>query len=300
MVRTENKVSTKRVYAYRRIAAAPEKKPVLPDLSYLYIGNKFRAALDLHEGFGSSHFLFSFDEAVKLLVRLEKAGRLPSVILIDGPSDISAARKFFHTLNDVEAFKTLTILADVSTCRQEMIAQLSQEPRITDLVMINTKNGLTEKTIFYNKIRKEALQSEKSLHHGISWNLVRTYGLVRVFDLVFSTICIALLSPLMLMLAILVKMDGGSTIFEFGSERGLRYRSFRYMKFRTELNYGSQHYPDLCHVNQFAVSEDQGTAYQVKGNQTSKVGSFLRATNLDELPALFNILAGDISFIRNR
>ena len=64
MVRTENKVSTKRVYAYRRISAGPEKQQVVSNLSYLYIGNRFRAALELHSGFESSHFLFSFDEAL--------------------------------------------------------------------------------------------------------------------------------------------------------------------------------------------------------------------------------------------
>jgi hypothetical protein len=300
MVRTENKVSTKRVYAYRRIATAPEKKPVLPDLAYLYIGNKFKAAHDLHEGFGTSYYLFSFDEAIKLLFRLEKAGRLPSVILIDSATDIRTVRKFLLKIGEVEAFKMLTILADVTNCRQEVIAQLSQEPGIADLVMINTKNGLAEKALFYIKIRKEALEVRKSVRQGINWDLISRYGFVRVFDLIFSAICILLLSPLMLLLGVLVKLDGGSNVFEFSSERGLRYRSFRYIRFRTELNYSNGHYPDLCHINQFLVSEDDRASYQVKANQTSKVGSFLRTTNLDELPALFNILAGDISFIRHR
>ncbi|MHA4843446.1 sugar transferase [Flavitalea antarctica] len=300
MVRTENKVSTKKVYAYRRITASPEKTPVPAGLTYLYIGNRFKASLALHEGFETSYFLFSFDEALKLLKRLAKAGHLPSVILIDGANDIIATRKFLSRISEDEAYRGLTILGEVKNCRQDMIAQLSQEPRITDLVKIDTKNGLFEKAVFYNKISKEDPRAEKALHQGLSWNLVKSYGLVRVFDLFFSSVCIALLSPLMLLLAILVKLDGGSTIFEFSAERGLRYRSFRYIRFRTELNYNQQHFPDLCHINQYMLSEDQGASYQVKGNQMSKVGSFLRATNLDELPALFNILAGDISFIRHR
>ncbi|HTE26277.1 sugar transferase [Flavitalea sp.] len=300
MVRTENNVSPKRVYAYRRTTAAPEKKPILPNLSYLYIGNKFKAAHDLHAGFENSYFLFSFDETIKLLFRLEKAGRLPSVILVDSPKDISAFKKFLEALSEVESFKTVTILAEVSNCRQEIIAQLSQEKGISDLVMINTNNGLAEKVVFFNKLQKGALLAEKSLHQGINWNMIKHYGFVRVFDLIFSMICIVLLSPLMLLLGVLVKMDGGSNILEFSIERGLRYRSFRYIRFRTELSYSNEQFPDLCHVNQFLNSENDGASYQGKSNQTSKIGAFLRSTNLDELPALFNIMAGDISFIRNR
>jgi lipopolysaccharide/colanic/teichoic acid biosynthesis glycosyltransferase len=300
MVRTENNISPKRVYAYRRISATPEKKPVLLNLSYLYIGNKFKAALDLHSGFETSYFLFSFDEAFKLLVRLEKAGRLPSVILLDSVTDISAVRKFLSALSEVESFKNLVVLAEVKNCRQEIIALLSQEKGIRDLVMINNSNILAEKASFYRKIEKENVLVQKSINQGISWNIIKSYGFVRVFDLVFSAICIVLLMPLMFLLGFLVKMDGGSNILEFSTERGLRYRSFRYIRFRTDLVYSNEKLPDLCHVNQFLVSEDGGESFQVKSNQASKIGSFLRSTNLDELPALFNILAGDISFIRNR
>ncbi|RYY16263.1 MAG: hypothetical protein EOO04_27250 [Chitinophagaceae bacterium] len=300
MVRTENKVSTKRVYAYRRITAAPEKQTVPSNLSYLYIGNRFRASLELHSGFETSHFLFSLDEACKLLSRLEKAGRLPSVILLDGPSDISAVRKFLTRLREVEAYKNMAVLADVKNCRQDMIAHLSQEKGITDLVMIKTATCLAEKAAFYTKLQKDAMKTEKSIRQGINWNLIKTYGFVRVFDLIFSTICIVLLSPLMLLLGLLVKLEGGSGLFEFSTERGLRYHSFRYIRFRTELSYSAEQLPDLCHVNQFMVGENDKSSFQSKINQTTRVGAFLRSTNLDELPALFNVLAGDISFIRQR
>jgi lipopolysaccharide/colanic/teichoic acid biosynthesis glycosyltransferase len=300
MVRTENNVSPKRVYAYRRITATPEKKPVLSNLSYLYIGNKFKVAHDLHSGFETSYFLFSFNEAIKLLVRLEKAGRLPSVILLDSPADITAVRKFLFALSEVEAFKSLVVLAEVKNCRQDMIALLSQETGIADLVTITNNNCLAEKASFYRKLQKDSLLVQKSVKQGINWSIIKNYGFVRAFDLIFSTICIVLLMPLMLVLGLLVKMDGGSSILEFSTERGLRYRSFRYIRFRTELIYSDEKLPDLCHVNQFLVSDDAGKSYQVKSNQTSKIGAFLRSTNLDELPALFNIMAGDISFIRNR
>ena len=300
MVRTENISSTKKVYAYRRITATPAKEPVVQKLSYLYIGKKFKSVLDLHAGFETSYFLFSFQEALKLLGRLDKAGQLPSVILIDAAAEIPGLKVFLSAIAESEIYKNMLVFAEVGGCSETQLAELANERIITDLVRVTKPETLAKKIAFHGKLAKEEPVIKKQLNLGINWQIISRYGLVRAFDLVFSSISIILLSPLMLLLAIMVKMDGGNSIFEFSTETGLRYRSFRYIRFRTELAFQNEQLADLCHVNQLGVNDHDRAGYQFKSNETSKVGSFLRATNLDSLPALFNILIGDISFIKSR
>ncbi|HTF31228.1 MAG TPA: sugar transferase [Flavitalea sp.] len=300
MVRTENTNTNKKVYVYRRITAAPEKKPQPQKLSYLYIGNRFKTALELHNGFEMSFFLFSFAEAFKLLGRLEKANRLPSVILVDKNFEIAEFQNFTAKLQESESFKRLPVMVEINQCSSELITLLSREKGITDLVRINDQTTLAQKAVFYNKLITEEAVAKNLLQQGLNWKVAIKHGLIRTFDLLFSSLCITLLSPLIATLTILVKLGGGNDVFEFNTERGLRYRNFRYIRFRTELSYAEEQIPDLCHINQYGFANQEQGNYQAKGNQTSRVGSFLRKTNLDELPALFNILIGDISFIRSR
>jgi lipopolysaccharide/colanic/teichoic acid biosynthesis glycosyltransferase len=300
MVRTENIVVNEKVYAWRRVTSTTEKKPASQDHSYLYIGTEFKAALELHEGFNITHFVFSFAEALKLLARLHKTGKLPSLVLIDGIFEVQDVKNFLSTLRELNDVKQIPVLADVKNYRKEYIAQLAQLPGLTDMVAITDCGTLAAKAVFYNKLQKTEAELQHKVTTSPDWYTVLKTSSIRVFDVTFSAICISLLSPLMFILALLVKLEGGNSIFEFTTERGLRYRNFRYIRFRTELSYANQQIGDLCHINQYHLSDQDSPAFQMRGSQPGKIGTFLRATHLDELPALFNVLSGDISFISNR
>lgn len=108
----------------------------------------------------------------------------------------------------------------------------------------------------------------------------------RVFDFVFSLIGIILLSPLLLVLAIVVKTTSKGPII-FKQERvGLHNKTFNMYKFRTMRV-------------QEASEEKKG--WTVKDDpRVTKPGKTMRRFNLDELPQLFNILKGDMSIVGPR
>jgi lipopolysaccharide/colanic/teichoic acid biosynthesis glycosyltransferase len=281
------------------------QKPVQQDLSYLYIGTGFKPALELHSGFNVTHFVFSFAEAVKLLGRLTKAGKLPSVVLIEGvliegKLELQDIQNFLSAVRSTEETKQIPVLVDVKNCRKEFAEQLAQITGLTDLVILNDNATLASKAVFYNKLRSTEAELQSKVSKYLDWQSMVKNVSIRAFDVAFSAICIALLSPLMFILGLLVKLEGGNSVFEFTTERGLRYRNFRYIRFRTEMSYANPQIGDLCHINQFHLSEQDSSAFEMRGNQPGKIGAFLRATHLDELPALFNVLSGDISFISNR
>ena len=107
----------------------------------------------------------------------------------------------------------------------------------------------------------------------------------RVFDIVVSLIMIILCSPILLVISILIVKDSKGGVF-YRQERVTQYgRVFRIFKFRTMVQNADQI------GTQVTVSND---------SRITKIGSKLRDCRLDELPQLFNIFLGDMTFVGTR
>jgi len=107
----------------------------------------------------------------------------------------------------------------------------------------------------------------------------------RVFDIVISLIMIILCSPILLIISILIVKDSKGGVF-YRQERVTQYgRVFRIFKFRTMVQNADQI------GTQVTVSND---------SRITKIGSKLRDCRLDELPQLFNIFLGDMTFVGTR
>ncbi|MBQ9360018.1 MAG: sugar transferase [Lachnospiraceae bacterium] len=105
----------------------------------------------------------------------------------------------------------------------------------------------------------------------------------RFFDIVLSIVAITLLSPVLIVLAILVRAKLGSPVLFRQKRPGYHGEIFGLMKFRTmtdERDENGELLPDEVRLTSF--------------------GKKLRATSLDELPEFFNILKGDMSFVGPR
>ena len=108
----------------------------------------------------------------------------------------------------------------------------------------------------------------------------------RISDIVFSVLGLLVLSPLFLLIAILVRCTSKGPVI-FRQERlGRDAKVFRICKFRTMAE-NSEHTGSGVYSDRY-------------DSRVTKVGRFLRATSLDELPQLWNILRGDMSFIGPR
>lgn len=107
----------------------------------------------------------------------------------------------------------------------------------------------------------------------------------RIMDFVFSFLMIIVTSPFMLLTAIAIKLqDGGPVLFK-QQRYTQNMREFTIYKFRSMI----------------VDAEKNGAQPCTEGDERiTKVGKFIRATRLDELPQLFNILKGDMSFVGPR
>ena len=109
--------------------------------------------------------------------------------------------------------------------------------------------------------------------------------LKRVFDTVVALIGLILFTPLMLIIAVLIKLDSPDPIFYRAPRVGKDGRLFRMYKFRTMV----------------ADAEKIGPAITVDQDpRITRIGAFLRGSRLDEIPQLINVLCGEMSMVGPR
>jgi exopolysaccharide biosynthesis polyprenyl glycosylphosphotransferase len=127
---------------------------------------------------------------------------------------------------------------------------------------------------------------------------VPEFGLVmkRWLDVALSIVALILLSPVLLGVAIAVKLDSRGPILYFSERIGKKGRVFRCTKFRTMVRDADKRRADVMHMN-----ERDGVLFKISNDpRITKVGGFLRKYSLDELPQFFNVLRGDMSIVGPR
>ena len=121
----------------------------------------------------------------------------------------------------------------------------------------------------------------------------------RLFDLVVGSALIVFLAPLMAVVALLVKLDGGPAVF--GHRRvGADGRSFRCWKFRSMVLNADEVLAKLLETDPAARAEWERDFKLRADPRITPIGRFLRVSSLDELPQLFNVIAGEMSLIGPR
>ncbi len=118
----------------------------------------------------------------------------------------------------------------------------------------------------------------------------------RAFDLSISSVMLILLSPLLLVIAGLIKMTSPGPVLFKQTRVGLNGRKFTLNKFRSMAQDAELKKKELLHLNEMA-----GPVFKIKNDpRLTPIGRFLRKTSLDELPQVINVFKGDMSVIGPR
>ncbi len=118
----------------------------------------------------------------------------------------------------------------------------------------------------------------------------------RLLDIVFSAAVLLVGSPVLLAIAIAIKLDSHGPVF-YSSERiGKKGRVFRCLKFRTMVCDAEKLRAEIMHMN-----ERDGVLFKITNDpRITRMGRFLRKYSLDELPQFLNVLHGDMSVVGPR
>jgi exopolysaccharide biosynthesis polyprenyl glycosylphosphotransferase len=153
------------------------------------------------------------------------------------------------------------------------------------------------------------------LYDGLAWNApveyvgqfptiplhrrefpIGSFMLKRVLDITLSLLALTVLSPLLVVLAIAVRLDSPGPIFYRARRIGRKGRTFDCLKFRTMVINADALKAQLEHMN-----ERDGILFKLKNDpRITRVGRSLRKYSLDEIPQFFNVLKGDMSLVGPR
>ncbi len=119
----------------------------------------------------------------------------------------------------------------------------------------------------------------------------------RTFDFCFAVLVLFFASPIYITIALLIKLDSDGPVFYRQTRLGLKGSPFKVWKFRTMVKNAEQLQQALETQNE----TNDGVLFKIKKDpRITRVGRFLRRYSLDELPQVFNILAGEMSFVGPR
>lgn len=124
--------------------------------------------------------------------------------------------------------------------------------------------------------------------------------MIRCFEITVALIALVLTLPIMLLIAVIIRLDSPGPALFFQKRLGQGAKPFKFVKFRTlyvdarqrfpEL-YAYQYSPEQLHDLRFKVDEDP---------RVTRCGAWLRRTSLDELPNFWNVLTGDMALVGPR
>ncbi|MBT1166990.1 sugar transferase [Bifidobacterium simiarum] len=126
---------------------------------------------------------------------------------------------------------------------------------------------------------------------------ITTYVVKRIMDIILSSIAIVISSPIMLVVAILIKLDDGGPVFFTQTRIGMHGIPFTMYKFRSMVTNAEEIKKKLAEES----GQSDRFIFKLKDDpRITKIGKFIRKTSLDEFPQFFNVFKGDMSLVGPR
>ncbi|MCP4438419.1 MAG: sugar transferase [Aureispira sp.] len=273
--------------------------------------------------------IYTLDTAQQLFQWIRKSTVTPDLILVEKLQKEQNGYVIFDILKARFPNKSLNLALVLDQMSPKEL-QLAKKHKVLDIF---TKQDLTQQIPrlkyllnYYN----QQIPSKQLFSYKLPlWK--------RGFDIFFAGLAILILSPILLIVAMLIKIDSKGSIFYVSKRVGTNYKIFNFYKFRSMRTNADQLLSSLAANNQYAKGEHSTpsvdckncigycnqlyadgkvvceTAYEqspqnsittftkIKDDpRVTKLGRFLRKTSIDELPQLFNILKGEMSIVGNR
>ncbi|WP_309743566.1 MULTISPECIES: sugar transferase [unclassified Chamaesiphon] len=122
----------------------------------------------------------------------------------------------------------------------------------------------------------------------------------RLFDIVFSLFVLVVFAPLYLVLALIIAGTSSGSVFYIQERVGQNYQRFGCIKFRTMIPNADRLLQEMM-AESAELRQEFSENFKLKSDpRITKIGKFLRSTNLDEFPQFVNVLKGEMSIVGPR
>jgi lipopolysaccharide/colanic/teichoic acid biosynthesis glycosyltransferase len=298
---------TARTYKHFQISSGEDRivrEPVTNE--FFYVGSDKSKINFLLASFGTGYAPENVSRAVSLLERLPSLNSKPALIVIDASLGEQSIKQIYTCLASHIYYQTVPLVLEASELDEAEVSSYRESGLLDEIIFIKREDALNfqQKINFLCRIKKSAgaasVRPELLTSRQRKW--VPRAVTKRAFDIVFSLVAIAILLPVLLLVAILIKLGSRGPVLYISKRAGRGYKVFNFFKFRTMILHADQNLEELTHLNRYK-SKIEGRTIFFKGDndpRVTRLGMFLRRTSLDELPQLFNVLIGDMSVVGNR
>jgi lipopolysaccharide/colanic/teichoic acid biosynthesis glycosyltransferase len=254
---------------------------------------------DLLAGFDNSEFNLKKAVSIsnlKLLTQKLSINDLSTIILLEvEPSKFAEVQEFILLLKNNWITKnliTIFLLTEKNTTIVKKALELGVSDCYTSPIPFEDVKERLKFLTFYKVLRSQVNQLSQVTHVEYHIPVGK-----RFLDITLSSLALICISPLLLVVAAIIKIDSPGPIFYTSKRVGTGYKIFNFYKFRSMRVGAEAEVASLAHKNQYGDS----TFFKVENDpRITKLGSFLRGTSIDELPQLLNVLKGDMSLVGNR
>jgi lipopolysaccharide/colanic/teichoic acid biosynthesis glycosyltransferase len=275
------------INTYKRYSLPVEKEPAeINKLQFFYIGTQSRYTEKLQEYFEFGYTSTNADDAIYTLKRLLKKAdevTIPSMIIAEGTLGTEHLVELHKFIFSHKIMADVPFIVEATGLAAAELNRFKRYSFIDELLFLNefTAPVLVRKVSFLQRMKQKRVQQPESCKVETAF---RPYADVKAvvkrgLDLLIASVFLTVLGPLMLLVALAVKLDTGGPVLYTTLRTGRGYRIFHLYKFNTII---------------------QDAAKKKDGTTISRVGMFLRKTGLDELPQLLNVWLGDLSLTGHR
>jgi exopolysaccharide biosynthesis polyprenyl glycosylphosphotransferase len=209
---------------------------------------------------------------------------------LDGYAVLGSAQDLPHILEREIVDEVIFAVSQEELRQMEKLMLFCEEQGITTRFILNFFPHLISKTYI------EDLEGFPLLTFSTTPKSELLLFFRRILDFTGGLVLVGLLSPLFLLIAVLIRWDSPGPALYRQVRCGVNGRRFTFYKFRSMEMGAEEKKKDLLHLNEMS-----GPVFKIKDDpRVTRVGRFLRKTSMDELPQLFNVLRGNMSFVGPR
>jgi len=289
-----------------RDITTPNQKP-----EFFFVGKNTKKIDILIQLFEGGYAAESVKSAINILKRLPAInGQFYSsiaVIIIDASCGESEINELNSYITKNKNFCDIPLVLEASDLSKETLTNYRKLKIVDELIFLGKNNDkLLAKVEFLQKLKAKSNEDifRKNINtsvNEISPKFSAGYVLKRVFDILISSLIIILVSPILLLIAIAIKIESKGPIFYISKRAGRGYKVFDFYKFRTMVVDADQKINELSHLNQYSEYTEGPVFFKMSNDpRVTKIGTMLRNSSLDELPQLFNVFIGNMSLVGNR
>jgi lipopolysaccharide/colanic/teichoic acid biosynthesis glycosyltransferase len=292
--------TAQKIPAYRLVSVQESNPLIKQRENILYIGENITLVANLAGSFRNGYATaVNLQQGVSFLRELLMDEFRFRGIMIDVPLHKLQLEKFMQFLQGA-GFDQVPVLYVSTHLSQREVEEMINTHVVDDIVHpIRDIFTIGERMDFVGQVKRQVASGRKEVVVATLLKGWLQAVVKRVADIVISSILIILLAPLMLLLAILIKLGSEGPIFHNAYRAGMGYTIFKFYRFRTTKVGTARLVTSLSQVSLF---RDHGATFLKACDESSVtgIGQWLRRTCLDELPQLFNVWKGDMSMVGNR